>query len=201
MPTTTPRKLQANRANARLSTGPRTPEGKQRSSRNAITHGFHARDVVIPGEDPADFTALREASWHDCRPRDTFEEVLVDQDPLKDGEPMGEGWLGGLAERLTDEKEFASRLLGHEERLGKLMFAAVGQLRAYRASPLTDRPKFGDRYLFSRRKKGICPRISVSVPESAVPGFRAQAESAARRGACQTARAAARCWAGRTRGS
>ncbi|GEM_PF-2524684 len=38
----TPAKLAANRANARLSTGPRTPEGKARSSQNATTWGFTA---------------------------------------------------------------------------------------------------------------------------------------------------------------
>jgi len=35
-----PRKLQANRANARHSTGPKSPAGKARSSRNARRHGL-----------------------------------------------------------------------------------------------------------------------------------------------------------------
>jgi hypothetical protein len=35
-----PARLAANRANAQHSTGPRTPEGKARSSRNAVKHGF-----------------------------------------------------------------------------------------------------------------------------------------------------------------
>ena len=43
-PTTpSPQRLAANRANALLSTGPRTLDGKSRSSQNALTHGLRAR--------------------------------------------------------------------------------------------------------------------------------------------------------------
>ena len=44
------RKLAANRANARLSTGPRTAAGKAHSARNAVRHGLcvsRARDLEI----------------------------------------------------------------------------------------------------------------------------------------------------------
>ena len=47
--------INANRENAKKSTGPRTPEGKERSSKNALKHGLLAHDSVIPGEDPAEF--------------------------------------------------------------------------------------------------------------------------------------------------
>src|SRR5579862_9015135 len=39
--------IAANRSNALRSTGPRTPEGKAASSRNALTHGAHASDDLI----------------------------------------------------------------------------------------------------------------------------------------------------------
>ncbi len=58
------RKLEANRANARKSTGPRTPEGKARSSQNAYKHGLLARCIIPandPVEDPADFDSLIQA--------------------------------------------------------------------------------------------------------------------------------------------
>ena len=41
--------IMANRINAKFSTGPKTPEGKEMSRRNALTHGLTA-NVVIPGE-------------------------------------------------------------------------------------------------------------------------------------------------------
>ncbi len=46
-------RLGANQANALRSTGPRSPAGKQRSSRNAVTHGLTAASPVLPTEDPA----------------------------------------------------------------------------------------------------------------------------------------------------
>jgi C4-dicarboxylate-specific signal transduction histidine kinase len=42
-----------NRSNSQYSTGPRTPEGKARSSRNALCHGLTSRAAVLPSEDPA----------------------------------------------------------------------------------------------------------------------------------------------------
>jgi hypothetical protein len=58
-PATCPRH-RANRANALRSTGPRTAAGKQRSSLNALTHGFTSRTPVLATEDPA-------AYQHHCR--------------------------------------------------------------------------------------------------------------------------------------
>src|SRR5580692_9012368 len=46
----------ANRLNAKLSTGPRTAEGKSRTKYNAVTHGYYASIAVIPGE--------RLEQWH-----------------------------------------------------------------------------------------------------------------------------------------
>ncbi len=47
-------KLAANRRNAARSTGPRTPEGKERSRRNALKHGLTGSGVALPDEDRAE---------------------------------------------------------------------------------------------------------------------------------------------------
>ena len=70
-------KLEANRANALKSTGPRTLEGKARSSRNALTHGLTAQDLTALGEDLDLLPSFIEhftASWN---PQTPYEHSLV----------------------------------------------------------------------------------------------------------------------------
>jgi len=43
--------LEANRANAQKSTGPRSPEGKRRVRLNSLRHGLTGQTVVMPFED------------------------------------------------------------------------------------------------------------------------------------------------------
>jgi hypothetical protein len=50
--------LEANRANSTLSTGPRTPEGKEIASRNSLKHGLTSQQVVLPWEHPEEFAAV-----------------------------------------------------------------------------------------------------------------------------------------------
>jgi hypothetical protein len=50
--------LEANRANAMLSTGPRSEEGRRRSSMNATKHGLTARTVLLPKEDQEKYAAF-----------------------------------------------------------------------------------------------------------------------------------------------
>jgi len=73
------KQLRANRQNAKKSTGPTSPEGKQRVRFNALVHGLRAQSAVIPGEDQATFDQLLErlsAAWH---PQDDMERSLVEQ--------------------------------------------------------------------------------------------------------------------------
>ncbi|MEP6962947.1 MAG: hypothetical protein ABI995_12775, partial [Acidobacteriota bacterium] len=51
----------ANQANAQLSTGPTTEEGKQTSSANAIKTGLTAVEIFVPQEEEPTFQALDEA--------------------------------------------------------------------------------------------------------------------------------------------
>ncbi|MBK9165964.1 MAG: hypothetical protein IPM24_00700 [Bryobacterales bacterium] len=55
----TQEQIAANRRNAQCSIGPRTPEGRAASSRNAAVTGMLSRRLVHTGvEDPAEFQAL-----------------------------------------------------------------------------------------------------------------------------------------------
>ena len=55
----TDKQLDANRQNAKNSTGPRTEHGKHRSRRNAFRHGLTAETVIDVLEDPADYAVSR----------------------------------------------------------------------------------------------------------------------------------------------
>ena len=52
------KQIDANRQNARRSSGPRTPEGKAASRFNALKSGIDAQAEVIPSEDPAQLETL-----------------------------------------------------------------------------------------------------------------------------------------------
>src|SRR6185369_17031779 len=45
------RKIEANRRNARKSTGPKTATGMKRVSRNAIKHGFYSKWLLVQHQD------------------------------------------------------------------------------------------------------------------------------------------------------
>jgi len=81
MPTATisEKKRAANRANARKSTGPRTPEGKARASLNAISHGLFCKDLVLPGESREVFDLIRRGWIFSLNPQDIAELWLVDR--------------------------------------------------------------------------------------------------------------------------
>ena len=61
------------------STGPRTPEGKQRSSQNSFKHGLYSKALVLPHECAADFDDLRANLRAEHQPASTTEEILVDE--------------------------------------------------------------------------------------------------------------------------
>jgi hypothetical protein len=71
------RRLAANRANAQLSTGPTTSEGKAVSSRNAVKTGLTGRTVLLPSEDAADYEAHIERFREELKPVGARETQLV----------------------------------------------------------------------------------------------------------------------------
>jgi hypothetical protein len=70
-------RLDANRRNAQLSTGPRTEEGKNRSKLNAFRHGLTAQVVVMPEEDLKRYQTFCQGFFTDWMPANTTETQLV----------------------------------------------------------------------------------------------------------------------------
>ncbi len=76
---TSEKQAQANRQNARKSTGPRTPEGKDRASNNAVKHGLLSQEVLIRGEDGAALRELSERLREELKPVGELEDMLMDR--------------------------------------------------------------------------------------------------------------------------
>src|SRR5207248_8750064 len=71
------RQIEANRRNARHSTGPTTEEGKLRSRQNAVRHGLTAETVIGALEDAEDYRALEAAVIGDYEAQSAVERELV----------------------------------------------------------------------------------------------------------------------------
>ena len=74
---TSPKQIDANRRNALKSTGPITPEGKDRSRCNAVRHGLTAETVIAVLENSEDYEAFEAAVISDYNAETAVERQLV----------------------------------------------------------------------------------------------------------------------------
>src|SRR6516165_7099599 len=79
------RQIEANRRNARKSTGPLTEEGKQRSRCNAVRHGLMAETVIAALEDAEDYQAFEAVIVADYDAQSAVERELVLRQPVVAG--------------------------------------------------------------------------------------------------------------------
>jgi hypothetical protein len=70
-------RILANQANAQRSTGPRTPEGKERSRANAFKHGLTGAGIVLPNEDAAEVDRRFAAFEAELKPSGEVGRALV----------------------------------------------------------------------------------------------------------------------------
>src|SRR5262245_40065400 len=89
---------QANRNNARNSTGPRTPAGKAKSRLNSRKHGLTGRMLIIVGEAAEDFDKLRTELLEEHNPQSSLETELVER-------------IAGIAWRLRRIPSFEAAIL------------------------------------------------------------------------------------------
>jgi len=90
--------LGANRANAQLSSGPKTEIGRAISSQNRTTHGLARHNgnfVLLSSEDPNGFEALKAALAEEHQPATETESILINN--------MAEShWLANRAQALQN---------------------------------------------------------------------------------------------------
>jgi hypothetical protein len=69
--------INANRANAQHSTGPSSPEGKIKSSHNALKTGLTGRTILLPSDDVAAYQKIVAIANEQWRPETDTEKLVV----------------------------------------------------------------------------------------------------------------------------
>jgi hypothetical protein len=110
--------------------GPKTPEGKARSSQNATRHGLAGRVVVVPTEDLALFLKFSKDLVESLHPETELEREIA--------QTIADGYWRLRRVRTTEDALFA---LGHDEGHGDFVadheniHAAFTAAKAFRANP------------------------------------------------------------------
>lgn len=131
-----PARLAANAANAQLSTGPKTPEGKARASRNSRTHGLSSRELVIRDHERAEFDEMLAAFQADLQPAGMLEMALFNQIVhaewnLRRVRILEAELFDGSTDPLADENLTAKldRLARYARRFENSFFRGIRELR------------------------------------------------------------------------
>ena len=147
-PSPVPDRAAINRANAQHSTGPRTESGKQRASRNAITHGLTAESAVLPSEDPAAYQRHIQQFLDEYRPITPTETHLVhelantawrqNRIPLLEAELLNRAKnppteQAAIDFDIVDAHRAIANLGMHGQRLNRQFRTTLDQLRAIQA--------------------------------------------------------------------
>src|SRR5205807_3400512 len=75
-PKRSPAQQEASRRNGARGKGPLRPETREKVKFNGLKHGLRAEQVVLPGEDPAEFEAEVRAWFDDYDPQSHTRAVL-----------------------------------------------------------------------------------------------------------------------------
>lgn len=143
---TTQKQLEANRKNAKFSTGPKSEEGKEIVSMNAMKHGIFSRQILLDGESKKEFDALKQEFYEQFRPLGFLETLFLERafaaawrlSRVTQMESMlmnfaskrsfdGQGITEVLGGYTGDELALLSR---YEITLEKILFRSLGELRA-----------------------------------------------------------------------
>jgi hypothetical protein len=101
----TARQIAANKQNAQKSTGPRSEEGKAKSSLNHLSHGLTSSLNVVHDEQPEEFKALLIDLMTEYEPATPTEQILVEKMSTNQ-------WLSLRAIRLQGESFLNQQIIG-----------------------------------------------------------------------------------------
>ena len=135
-----PAQIAANHQNAALSTGPKTAEGKRKSSSNATRHGLTGTQIVMPNEDAGAYEDLRQGLAQTFKPATEGERILTDQIAanawrLLRAQRVETAFLAKLTEGSEDpDAAIALAFLEHSKELARVhRYVAAAQNAYYKA--------------------------------------------------------------------
>ncbi len=120
----TAKQILANQANAQKSTGPKTEEGKAKSSLNHLSHGFTSNLFFVQGENQEEFQDLLWDLMQEHRPASTTEQILVEK-------MASNHWLSLRAIRLQSMHLIVSNIHEIPKELGLLIRYQTAADRAF----------------------------------------------------------------------
>ncbi len=163
------RKSETARLNGSKSKGPKTPEGKARSSRNAMRHGLTAQFPLLDHESKPEFEAFLDAYIDRFRPADAveldlvqtmaiarwrlrriaaMETALFENKILTSEEEIDEEFdsiddnnrLAWVFDKMASESKALSLLMRYEASLNRLYERAAKQLKELQSSVSPNEP-------------------------------------------------------------
>lgn len=154
--------ITANHANAKLSTGPRTPEGKSRCAHNAVRHGLTAKHLIVRPDEQEEFSEFHRSLLHELAPEGaleaiTFQELLHAAWNLRRFRRIEAESYAGDVDPLTDPDCAAllDRLSRYQARAQRAYYRALQELRVLQ----TDR---------AIRAEELDPEAAAALPPLAV---------------------------------
>jgi hypothetical protein len=140
--------IEANRRNAKKSTGPKTEEGKARVRCNAFKHGLRARAImpVLPQENPRELEERTQQYLSDLQPRSAIELDLIRQAArlayrIERAERIETAHLAGRVREATQVEEPSARQLERVRDLGRrLLYIVQPEDASYPNPPGNDDP-------------------------------------------------------------
>lgn len=135
---TSPRKVEANRRNAQHSTGPKTLEGKAKSSLNSTTHGIFVKRFLngAAPEAVSEIEALTAGIHEHFQPLGALEEMLVQKIVVEAA--RYDRVLGFEHQQLTREHAFHLRAVDcigrYTAATSRAMFGAIEELERLQAT-------------------------------------------------------------------
>ncbi len=173
----------ANIANAQHSTGPRSEAGKAASSRNAVTHGLTAQNI-IPRTDAekAEFRTIHESSYTEYKPSGRTETLLVDRivharcSLVRVTRLLGELETGTLDDVLDPEHaKPIARLNRYYTMHERSLYRALQTLKAEQTNRGIRQALLGQSTTFppladvAKIRKALNPRRGASAPKKPEP--------------------------------